>query len=302
MRKRKVTARGYQLPVFSETPSQLSIFPELALKDLTFVAFDLETTGLFSACARIVEIAGVKIREQNLTSESFWSMVNPQTPIPSAAKRIHGIGDEDVRNSPTCREVLPKFVNFTKGCILVAHNASYDLEVLFAEFERIKIRPRGWLCVDTYAWARKVFNAPNYKLSTLGNMLSIGDVSYHRAKEDVRVTSILFCELAGRFGWTKTLKELSEQFPDVVISADDIATPEEFELPEGLETLAVALQEGADVLMVYGGQNRRLIEMRVAPRTIIKRRRTLYMEAWCHKTHQLKTFRLDRIHEVRTLD
>ncbi len=106
----------------------------MALPHLT--VFDIETTGLDPKKGhRIVEIAGVRIENGNITEKTFESFVNPERPIPPEARQINGISDSDVNAAPTIMSVLPEFLAFAQGSILVAHNAAFDMGFLTAEKE-----------------------------------------------------------------------------------------------------------------------------------------------------------------------
>jgi DNA polymerase III epsilon subunit family exonuclease len=61
--------------------------------------------------------------------------VNPEREIPFEAKQINKISDDDVRDAPTIDAVLPKFLDFAKGSILLAHNAAFDSGFLEVEKE-----------------------------------------------------------------------------------------------------------------------------------------------------------------------
>lgn len=97
--------------------------------------FDIETTGLDPLRGhRIVEIAGVKIENGVIAKESaFASFVNPEREIPWDARQVNKISDEVVKDAPTIDIVLPQFLDFAKGSILVAHNAQFDYGFLEAE-------------------------------------------------------------------------------------------------------------------------------------------------------------------------
>ena len=102
-----------------------------------FTFFDLETTGLDPKKGhRIVEIAGVRIEDGVIRKDSaFCSFVNPEREIPWEARQVNKISDEQVRGAQTIDVVLPQFLEFAKGSILVAHNASFDFGFLDAEKE-----------------------------------------------------------------------------------------------------------------------------------------------------------------------
>lgn len=100
----------------------------------TLTVFDIETTGLDPRKGhRIVEIAGVRIENGIITDKTFESLVNPERPIPPEARQIHGISDHDVNAAPTIMGVLPEFLAFAQGSILVAHNAAFDMGFLECE-------------------------------------------------------------------------------------------------------------------------------------------------------------------------
>ncbi|MFA6039841.1 MAG: 3'-5' exonuclease [Candidatus Peribacteraceae bacterium] len=99
--------------------------------------FDLETTGLEPRKGhRIIEIAGVRMEGGKILEEvSFAAFVNPEREIPWEAKRVNNISDEDVKDAPTIDAVLPRFLEFAKGSVLIAHNAAFDAGFLEVEKE-----------------------------------------------------------------------------------------------------------------------------------------------------------------------
>lgn len=102
-----------------------------------FTVFDTETTGLDPAKGhRIVEIAGVRVENGVILEEAaFTSFVNPERDIPWEAKQVNHISEEDVAGAPGIMTVLPSFLSFAQGSILVAHNAQFDMNFLHAERE-----------------------------------------------------------------------------------------------------------------------------------------------------------------------
>ncbi len=99
--------------------------------------FDVETTGLDPRQGhRILEIAGVRVEQGAIRKESaFAELVNPEREIPWEAKRVHKIQDDEVRAAPTIDQVLPRFLAFAAGSMLVAHNAAFDMQFLTREKE-----------------------------------------------------------------------------------------------------------------------------------------------------------------------
>ncbi len=106
-----------------------------ALPPLT--VFDLETTGLDPKKGhRIIEIAGIRVQDGKLCEDkTFVSFVNPERDIPWEAKQVNKIDESDVKDAPTIDAVLPQFLEFASGTILIAHNAAFDHGFLTSEKE-----------------------------------------------------------------------------------------------------------------------------------------------------------------------
>ncbi|MBI4729230.1 MAG: DEDD exonuclease domain-containing protein [Acidobacteria bacterium] len=96
------------------------------LAETTFCVLDLETTGGSPADSRITEIGAVKVRGGDVFAE-FQTLVNPETSIPSFITMLTGITDAMVAPAPPIRAVLPAFLEFLGGDVVVAHNASFDM-------------------------------------------------------------------------------------------------------------------------------------------------------------------------------
>ncbi|MCW2611278.1 MAG: polymerase subunit epsilon [Cryptosporangiaceae bacterium] len=182
------------------------------LRDVTFVVVDLETTGGSPADNAITEIGAVKVRGGEVLGE-FQTLVNPGTGIPPFIAVLTGITDTMVAPAPKIDEVLPAFLEFAEGTVLVAHNAPFDLGFLKAACERQGRPWPGFRRVDTAVLARRVLHrdeAPNCKLATLSRLFRTTTEPNHRALADARATVDVLHGLFARLGnlGVQTLDEL----------------------------------------------------------------------------------------------
>ncbi len=179
---------------------------------MTFVVFDLETTGTSTTEHGITEIGAVKVRAGELLGE-FATLVDPGGPIPPFISVLTGITDAMVVAAPKMTEVLPSFLEFIRGCTLVAHNAPFDLGFIKAACAAQGYPPPVNPVVDTADLARRVLNrdeTPNCKLATLARFFRSGTEPCHRALADARATVDVLHGLIGRVGslGVHTLEEL----------------------------------------------------------------------------------------------
>ena len=100
------------------------------------VFFDLETTGINITKDRIVEISLLKVHP-NGKEEIKSRLINPEMPIPAQSTAIHGITDDDVKDSPTFKQVAKSLADMLEGCDLAGFNSSrFDVPMLSEEFLR----------------------------------------------------------------------------------------------------------------------------------------------------------------------
>ncbi|WP_228566965.1 DEDD exonuclease domain-containing protein [Nocardia sp. SYP-A9097] len=223
------------MPVVSE---QLA-FDELEtpLYDTTFVVVDLETTGTSPQGDAITEIGAVKVRGGEVLGE-FATLVNPGLAIPPQIVQITGITTAMLIDAPPIEQVLPGFLEFANGAVLVAHNARFDTGFLRAAAARSEIPWPAFQVVCTVQLARRVLNkdeAPSVKLSFLAELLGSQTRPTHRALDDARATVDVLHALMARVGnqGVHSLTELLDYLPEVTrrqrakrtLAADLPATP-----------------------------------------------------------------------------
>ena len=159
--------------------------------DDDYVVFDLETTGFSPDVNKIIEIGAVKVQKGKIT-DRFSTFVNPQVPIPFNIEKLTSINDEMVISAPVIEDILPEFMEFSKGCVMVAHNADFDMSFIKKNCERIGI-PCDPTIVDTVALARVLLPKLNrFKLDTVAKALNVSLDNHHRAVDDAACTAEIF--------------------------------------------------------------------------------------------------------------
>jgi DNA polymerase-3 subunit epsilon len=172
------------------------------LSEVTFVVVDLETTGGTPEGCGITEIGAVKVRGGQLLGE-FHSLVNPGEPIPAFIAVLTGITDATVATSPRISGVLPAFLEFSRGTVLVAHNAPFDISFLKAACATTGHPWPDNPVLDTARLARHVVTrdeARDRKLSTLARLFHSSTAPDHRALTDARATVDVLHGLIERVG------------------------------------------------------------------------------------------------------
>lgn len=155
-----------------------------SVAEVTFVAFDFETTGLSSGRDSIVEFGAVKFKAGKVL-DSFQSLVDPGRPIPSEASKVSGITDAMVKGQPDITAVLPGFLDFIGDSVLIAHNADFDAGFLRAAIQKQGLPSLGNLIIDTVGLSRRAFPGQKaYNLQFLVSYLNIPPNQAHRALDD----------------------------------------------------------------------------------------------------------------------
>lgn len=172
------------------------------LHDTTFVVVDLETTGGSAASDAITEIGAVKIRGGEVIGE-LATLVDPGRSIPQMIVEITGITSAMVIGAPPIERVLPAFLEFAAGAVLVAHNAQFDIGFLRAAATRCDTAWPAFKVLCTVKLARRVLTrdeAPSVKLSALASLFAASTQPTHRALDDARATVDVLHALLERIG------------------------------------------------------------------------------------------------------
>ena len=266
------------------------------IQNLTFTAFDIETTGLTPVIDRIVEIGAVKFKNEEIT-DSFREMVDPEMSISPGAFAVNGITDDMVKGKPTIDQVLPEFVRFLGGSVPVAHNALFDVGFLAYDISRFNLQPAEKPVLDTMNLSKNCFpGLYSYSLENIAGSLNIQSEGFHRALADSEICMKIFCRCLSTFNSPDeaTLDEVIRfNGPPLYFRMGDT----DFQgYPPALKE---ALQIGKSVEIVYqdasGSETTRLI----TPLTVGYSRGAVMIEAFCHLRNAKRNFRLDRIVEIK---
>ena len=164
--------------------------------DDTYVVFDIETTGFSPEKNKIIEIGAVKVVGGQIT-DRFSQFVNPEVPIPYEIEELTSIRDDMVMDAPKIEEVLPEFMKFCEGAVMVAHNAAFDMSFIRKNCDRQGL-PCEFTVADTVAMARYLLPQLNrFKLDTIAKALNIVLANHHRAVDDAGCTAEIFMKFIG---------------------------------------------------------------------------------------------------------
>ena len=172
-----------------------------SLADVTFVVFDLETTGISPGHGAIAEIGAVKYHAGERVG-TLATLVDPGVPLPPFISALTGITDVMVNVAPRVDSVLPSLMEFVRGAVVVGHNVGFDCAFLDAALEASGRPPLNQPLVDTLALSRRLLGdeVPNHRLSTIAGYLRAAHQPSHRALADALATADVLHALLERLG------------------------------------------------------------------------------------------------------
>ncbi len=265
---------------------------EKKLSDITFVAFDVETTGLDAMTGKVVEFGAVRF-DRSGRLEEYAQLVNPGCPIPPAALAVHGITDEEVAASPPVREALPGVIEFFGDSVLLAHNAPFDIGFFDAAFADAGLEPPVNPILCTVELARAAFpRLRDHKLTTLVRDLHIPEGEHHRALADAVYSSEVFKRCVDQFdkAWGLSLGDfLKRHGPPLMFGI----TP-----ARALEAVEAAMQSNERLRIEYRDARGKVTVREISPVSVPGRGRRTKVVAFCHLRGEQRTFRLDCIKKI----
>jgi DNA polymerase III epsilon subunit family exonuclease len=279
----------------------LSIFNK-KIKDLKFVAFDLETTGLFPATSGILEIGAVKFTLDGEISR-FESLINPQSPISHSSYLIHGINQKMVADKPVIEEVLPDFFNFLEDSVVIAHNSIFDVSFVSYNILKFGLEIPGNPVMDTRILAKTLAgDSPDYKLATLVQYFNLPSTVFHRAVFDAVYCKEVFIKLIdiispqGEFSFEE-LTSINKPLNFNIMTEYKTS----IDLPEIYSPIKQAIVENSKIKISYRKFDGEVSDRDITPISFLKLKNKLYLEAYCHLRGEKRTFKLSKILQFQSI-
>ena len=166
----------------------------------SYVAIDIETTGLDPNYDEIIEIAALKIQNGSET-DRFHSLVNPKCEIDEFIESLTGITNAMLEAAPDLEIVLPQFLEFVGDNVVVGHNVNFDVNFIYDCAENLKLKLFTNNFVDTMRISRKLYaDLKHHTLADLIVTLGVGETVEHRALADCIQTKECFEIMRNRAG------------------------------------------------------------------------------------------------------
>ena len=165
------------------------------------IVFDTETTGFdYDKGDRLVEIGAVELVNHVPTGVTFHRYINPEREVPEEVVKVHGLTYEFLKDYPTFDKVADEWIDFVGDAVLVAHNATFDINFVNYELKQIGKQQYSWdRVVDTLEIARLLFPGSRNNLDALCKRFNVDNTArtFHGALLDAQLLSEVYLELLG---------------------------------------------------------------------------------------------------------
>ncbi len=276
----------------------------LPLTEVPIAVIDVETTGASAGLGdRVIELGVVRLEGGRRVAE-YQQLLDPGRRISPTITALTGISPAMCAGQPRFADVAPQLTGLLSGAAIMGHNVRFDLSFIANEYRRAgedltAVLGPGVPVLDTVRMARRRFGPGGNALGRLARRLDVAPVTAHRALADAQTTHLVFEQLiAAVGGWGILLCDaIAQQGGPMGLLPATTARAEP--LPLELEE---ALEQRRPVLMVYLDARQKRTERVIEPLEVRRASGTLTLVAHCHLRDDRRTFKLDRIVELRRID
>jgi DNA polymerase III epsilon subunit family exonuclease len=256
-----------------------------------FAFLDLETTGLSPWFGdRICEV-GIVVCQGRRIKRTYGSIINPERALSLAAASTSNIAQTALHGAPVFGQIAEDLAAFLDDTIVVCHNAGFELQFLDSELRRVGRDLELPNLIDTLHLARENFELPSYSLASLAEAFGVRAETAGRALPDALVVRAIF------FALMDALKPRRRPLDDYIGIYSSPAWPSsEIQLP--IE-LGEAIASGRRLLITYVDSDGERTVRWITPQQVLGLADYIYLQAFCHLRRDERSFRLDRIVELR---
>lgn len=207
------------------------------------IVFDTETTGFeYAKGHRLIEIGAVELENHMPTGRTYHQYINPEREVPEDAVKVHGLTYDFLKDYPTFDKVADEWLEFIGDSVLVAHNASFDMNFVNYELKQINKPEMSWdKCIDTLEIARSMFPGARCSLDALCKRFEIDNSArtFHGALLDAQLLSEVYLELLGGKEPSLLLDSQKKQTTSVMQAAGEkiFREPRRFDVQDNYEEL-----------------------------------------------------------------
>ncbi len=261
------------------------------LANARFAFFDLEKTGLSPWFGdRICEV-GIVLTEGRRIKSTYQTLVNPERELSFGAASTNGLSDRELVTAPLFPAVAESVESHLRDAVVVCHNAQFDLQFLDNEFRRLGREVQIPNLVDTLHLARTWFEFPSNTLASIADALHVKQEKEHRALADAMTLRAIFFQMMDALKpENRPLDEYIGIYNSPVWPNDGIQLPTE---------LGEAIYSGHRIHITYVDGDGERSERWVTPKQVMGLADYIYLMGYCHLRNAERSFRLDRIIDVK---
>ena len=261
------------------------------LSSARFAFLDLETTGLSPWFGDRVCEVGIVVTEGKRIKEQYQQLVNPERPLSVGAASTNGLTDDELSSAPRFAEAAESIVGLVNEAVVVCHNAKFDLQFLDSEFKRLGRDIQIPNLIDTLMMARLYYEMPSYSLGFIAQSFHLPMVVKHRALDGALAARGIF------FAMMEQMKQFNKPLDEYIGIYNSPAWPNEgIELPT---ELGEAIYSNKRMFINYVDGDGEQTERWITPKQVMGLKDYVYLLAFCHLRNDERSFRLDRITDVR---